>query len=581
MDWDDMDNGGDVETDLVRGREACRREAWDEAYELLVRADAGSPLPAGDLERLAEAADMVGRCDDTVRLLRRAYQEYAGSGAVGPALRCAYWLCKTLAWGGEFAQSGVWLTRARRLADASEDCPESAYLLLLDAELLFRAGEYAECLAVARRMGPMADAGEDPDLMACAAMTLGIGLVKSGEIGTGLAQLDEAMTAVAGGEPSARATAMVYCVVIGVCEEYQEVRRAREWSDALADWCAAQPDFTGAYRGLCRVHRVAILRQGGEWPDAVREARLACDQLTGGYGTAVAGGAHYQLGEVHRLRGEFADAEQAYQDALRYGWDPQPGTALLRLAQGRRDTAVAVIRRALAETSGTTATPGPGGTAGVGEPMSRVRLLPAAVEILTGTETAAVPDDDDLADAARAAAELAAIAEAYPDTTALQAMSGHATGAVRLAQGAAGEALPPLRRAVRLWHELDLPYESARTRVLIARACRTLGDEDSAAMELDAARRTFARLGAAPDLAHASYAPGGRDGDCGLSPRELEVVRLLAAGGTNHAIAAELVLSERTVARHVSNIFGKLKVGSRTAVAAYAFEHGLVRRDRP
>jgi DNA-binding CsgD family transcriptional regulator/tetratricopeptide (TPR) repeat protein len=419
-------------------------------------------------------------------------------------------------------------------------------------------------------------------------MTLGIALVKNGDLASGLPHLDEAMTTVAGGEPSARATAMVYCVVIGICEEFHELRRAHEWSDALADWCAAQPAFTGAYRGLCRVHRVVILQQGGEWPSAVREARLACDQLSGAYGSVVAGAAFYQLGELHRLRGEFADAEEAYRDALRLGWDPQPGTALLRLAQGDRSAAAAAIRRALAETAGTIGTGGPGGTAGATEPMSRVRLLPAAVEILLAPDTsfdgADRPAPDDLTEAKRASDELSAIAAAY-DTTALHAMSDYAAGAVRLAEGDARGTLPLLRRACRRWHDLDMLYEAAGTRVLIARACRMLGDEDSAAMELDAARQAFARLGAVPDvartegLAHPPAVSAGRHETSGLSPREIEVVRLLAEGSTNHAIAAQLCLSERTVARHVSNIFGKLKVSSRTAVAAYAFAHGLAGRD--
>ncbi len=341
-------------------------------------------------------------------------------------------------------------------------------------------------------------------------------------------------------------------VVIGACQELHELRRACEWTAALADWCEAQPDFTGAYRGLCRVHRVAILQLGGGWPSAIREARLACEQMTRGYGEVVAGGAFYQLGELHRLRGEFADAEQAYRDAVRYGWDTQPGMAMLRLAQGRQDAAAAAIGRALAEPT---------------DPLRRARLLPAAVEILLAT--------GDLAGAARAADELAAIAEEY-DTTALHAMSAHAAGAARLAEGAAARALSPLRRACRLWRDLDVPYEAARERVLIALACRALGDEDSAAMELDAARQVFDQLGAAPDAARAGGLRRGPAGPGGLSPRELEVVRLLAAGSTNHAIAAQLFLSEKTVARHVSNIFGKLGVGSRTAAAAYAFEHGLV-----
>jgi DNA-binding CsgD family transcriptional regulator len=534
------------------GRQAHQRQVWGQAFALFAEADAAGPLAAGDLELAAEAASMLGRGAEEVRLLRRAFLSYAEAGEVGAALRCGYWLCKALAWAGEFAQAGVWLARARRVAEADPDCDERGYLLMLDAERHLRAGEHAELLAMAHHLAELAGRSRDRDLAAGAAMTLGNALIMTGGIESGLAQLDEAMVAVAGGELSARATGMIYCVVIGTCQELHELRRAREWSAALADWCEAQPEFTGAYRGLCRVHRVAMLRLGGGWPGAVREARLACGQLTGGYGEVVAGGAFYQLGELHRLRGEVTDAEQAYRQALRYGWDTQPGLALLRLAQGRQDAAVAAIRRALAEAT---------------EALARARLLPAAVEILLAT--------GDLPGAAEAAAELTAIADEY-DTAALHAMAAYATGAVRLGEGVVEQASTPLRRALRLWRELDVPYEAARARVLIALACRGLGDEDSAAMELDAARQVFVELGAAPDTARADGLSRGGTHPSGLSPRELEVVRLLAAGRTNQAIAAELYLSEKTVARHVSNIFGKLGVASRTAAAAYAFEHGLV-----
>lgn len=549
----------DRDARVARGREAARALAWTEAYEALGAADAEHPLDSADLELLAEAADMLGNCDDAVALLRRAYTAHAESGAVGRALRCGYWLCKALAWGGEFAQSGAWLARARRLAATEPGCPECAYLVLLEVELHFRAGEFTQMLDAVNRLPETARPGTDPDLAAGTTMTRGLALVSNGDIAAGLAALDDAMMTVAEGAVSARCTGMIYCVVIGACQELQELRRAQEWSEALAEWCAAQPDFTGAYRGLCRVHRVALLQLGGAWPDAVREARLACAQLTTGYGQGAAGGAFYQLAELHRLRGEFGDAEQAYRDTLHHGWDAQPGLALLWLARGRREEATAAIRRALAETA---------------EPMRRARLLPAAVEILLADCA------DGPREAAPAADELRLIAGDH-GAVALHAMAGQATGAVRLAEGAAREALPPLREAGRLWRDLDVPYEAARVGVLVGLACRALGDEGSAGLELDAARQVFERLGAGPDVTRVQRltADPDRSPHSPLSPRELEVVRLIARGRSNHAIARELSLSEKTVARHISNIFTKLDVTSRTAAAAYAFEHGLVARD--
>jgi DNA-binding NarL/FixJ family response regulator len=536
---------------LELGRQAHQQQMWTRAFTYLTEADADQPLAAADLELAAEAANMLGRGDDEVRILRRAFLAHAGAGRVRSALRCGYWLCKSLAFDGEFAQARAWLARASRLAEAAP-ADDTEYLIMLQAEQHFRAGEYATLLPIARRLSAIARQSNDPDVVAGAAMTLGNALIATGEIELGLSQLDEAMVTAAAGDLSARATGMIYCVVIGTCQELHELRRAREWSAALADWCNAQPEFTGAYRGLCRVHRVAILRLGGGWPDALREARLACQQLSGGHGQIVAGGAFYQLADLHRLRGEVVDAERAYREALRYGWDTQPGMAMLRLLQGKKDVAAAAIRRALAEAS---------------KALHRARLLPAAVDISLAV--------DDLSGARQAADELTAIASEY-DTTALHAAAAYATGAVRLAEGDPERASALLRQAFQLWRELDVPYEAARTRELIALVCRAMGDDDSAAMELEAARQVFAELGAGPDIARLDGSGPRLARATGLSPRELEVIRLLAAGLTNHAIAAELFLSEKTVARHISNIFGKLGVASRTAAAAYAYEHGLV-----
>jgi len=358
---------------------------------------------------------------------------------------------------------------------------------------------------------------------------------------------------VAAGETSVRVSSWIYCSVIDACYELDEVRRAREWTVALNAWCDSQPQFTGAFSGVCRIHRAELLQLGGAWADAVREAGLAGDQLTQGYGEAMAGLAFYRLGEIHRLRGEAGEAEEAYRGASRYGGQTQPGLALLRLAQGRADAATAGIRRALAETT---------------DRLARTRLLPSYVEIML-----AVPD---LVAAREGATELAEIGEVY-DVAGLHAWSAYSRGAVHQADGRPEEALPALRQAWRLWRDLGMPYEAARARVLVGLACRALHDEDTAAMELDAAHQVFTRLGAVPAATRAEVllrARPSRDA-AGLSARELEVLRLVAAGKTNHAIAAELFLSDRTVERHVSNILSKLGVGSRTAAAAYAFERGI------
>jgi len=546
----------DVMVDLERARESHRRLAWADACEAFLALDAASPLEIEDLERLAEAAEFVGRGDEAIRVLQRAYAAHLDAGEIGDAVRCAFWLWHALVVNGEFAHAGGWVVRAGQLTEKRPNCAEQGYLQIPVAERQHGEGAYAAAFDTAGRAAEMGRRCADRDLVTIATHIQGRALIKQGTVEQGLALLDAAMLGVTAGETSPRVTGWIYCSTISTCHELHEVRRAREWTTALNAWCDALPQFTGAYSGICRIHRSELLQLGGAWPEAVREAQVACEHLTRGYGELVAGAAFYQLGEIHRLRGESADAEEAYRRASDFGWSTQPGLALLRLAQGNLDASVAAIRRALAEST---------------DRLARAQLLPAFVEIMLATA--------DLAAAREGAIELAEIAEAY-DTPALLARSAYARGAVHLADGSPEAALPALRLAWQLWRDLDAPYEAARIRVLVGQACRALRDEDTAAMEFDAARHVLEQLGAAPDLARVAALTRKRPlaEASGLSAREVEVLRLVAAGKTNQAIAAELFLSEKTVHRHLSNIFTKLGVTSRTAAAAYAFEHGLTSR---
>jgi DNA-binding CsgD family transcriptional regulator len=343
----------------------------------------------------------------------------------------------------------------------------------------------------------------------------------------------------------------MYCSVIDGCQEAYAARRAHEWTAALTRWCEEQPDMV-SFTGRCLVHRAEIMQMHGQWPGALEEVRKARERFERAARRDGAGVALYRQGELHRLRGQVQDAEGAYREASRRGCEPQPGLALLRLAQGKTDAAVAAIRRMAGETS---------------EPVLRAGLLPAYVEIMIAA--------GDTEEARAAALELADIAGGY-EAGMLDALVGQATGAVALAEGDAREALTLLRRSWQLWQELDAPYEGARVRVLVGLACRALGDDDAAALEFEAARAAFAELGAAPALAQLDGLTGSRPADHGLTARELQVLRLVAGGETNKAIAAQLVLSERTIDRHVSNILTKLRLSSRAAATAYAYEHDLV-----
>jgi ATP/maltotriose-dependent transcriptional regulator MalT len=528
-------------------------QGWVDAYERLSAADRAAPLGPGDLERLATAAFLVGREDESAEAWARAHHERLGRGEAERAARCAFWLAFSLFNRGELARGGGWVARARRVLAGREDGAEHGYLLWLTAFQSIVEGDPAAARAGFEQAAALGDRWDEPDLAALGRVGAGRSLIRLGRSGPGAALLDEAMVAVETGELSPIVVGDVYCTVLEGCQELFDLRRAQEWTAVLTAWCADQPDLV-PYRGQCLLHRAELLALRGAWPDAMEEARRAAGRLLEPTPHPAAGAAAYQEAELHRLQGETAEAEDAYRRASRWGREPQPGLALLRLAQGQAAAARAAIRRALDEAT---------------DRPDRCRLLPASVEIaLAGGDLPAARDAAD--ELARAAGDL--------DAPLLRATATAAQGAVLLAEGDPRAALAALREAWAAWRELEAPYEAARTRVLIGLACRALGDRDSAAMELDAARWAFQRLGAAPDRerleALAGRDPAGAAG--GLTAREAEVLRLVATGRTNRAIAAELVLSERTVDRHVSNIFTKLGVASRAAATAWAYEHRLV-----
>lgn len=539
-----------VVEELVKAREAYDRRDWVAAYDVLSET-APDALTADDFDRLATVAFLVGRHNDCIQALQRAHGANLSAGDVRGAVRSAFWLSMVLMENGEGAVASGWLARAQRLLDdLGDDVVERGYVCI---PLLFQhlfAGEMDAATADAIAIEDHGRRFHDPDLTAIGLASRGRLLMHAGLVPEGLGLLDEAMTMVAAGELSPIFAGDVYCSMIEACQEVSDFSRAAEWTSALTRWCDQQQGLV-AFTGQCAVHRGQIMRVRGAFAEALDEFDRAQQRYLALGSPPAAGLAWAERGEVLRIRGEHAAAEEAFDKALGFGHDPQPGLALLRLAQGRTEAAGATVRRLLAEQR---------------SPVQRSQVLPAATEVLVA--------EGDLAAAHAVATELADLAERFRGA-ALRAAAHHALGHVLLAQGAHAAAVSELQQAARAWAGLDAPYETARCRALLGQAFRGLGDEESGTAELTAARSTFARLGAGPDAreAGALLVPTTPSG---LTAREVEVLRLVAGGMSNPEIAAQLVLSEKTVARHLSNIFTKLDVRSRTAAAAFAFEHHLV-----
>jgi DNA-binding CsgD family transcriptional regulator len=534
---------------LRRGREAYARRAWHDAYHALLRADEATPLDADDLERLATAAYLIGREAEFQQLIERLHRVHLEADNSAGAARCAFWLALGFLFRGDVGQSNAWAARGHRLVQ-DRDCAERGYMLVLAATEQLHGGHPESAQETATEAVAIGERCHDADLTAAARHLQGRAFIYQGQVAPGLTLLDETMLAVVAGELSPIMTGLMYCSVIDACREVYELRRAREWTFALSRWCEQQAEMV-AFTGACLVHRAEIMQFHGAWAEALAEAGRAYERSQQAPPKSP-GAALYLQAEIYRLQGDYTKADEAYRDASRLGCEPQPGLALLRLAQGRTDAASAAIRRLLIATT---------------DGWQRARLLPAYVEIMLAA--------GDVEKARGACEELQALAEAF-DTDVLRAAAAQAHGALALGHGDAGAAVGPLRRAFELWERLEAPYEAARVRVLLGQACQALGDEEAAGLELDAARSVFARLGAQPDLARLDTPRVPTPPPGPLTARELEVLRLVAAGHTNKSIAAKLCLSERTVDRHVSNILNKLDVPSRAAATAYAYANKLI-----
>ncbi len=545
-----MTDSGDL---VRRGRAAADEKAWAEANRLLTEADGLEPLGADDLVVLATTWYMLGRDPEQVEALERAHQLYLAAGQTLPAVRAAFWTAINLALRGEWESAGGWLGRAHRLLEQhGGDTVEAGYLLMPQAIQAAMAEDHDAAVTATSQAIEIGQRFGEPDLVALAVYEQGRGRIRQGNLAEGLQLLDEAMVAVLSDDLSPLVTGLIYCGVIEGCHSVHALRRAHRWTDALSAWCAGQPDLV-AFTGQCLTHRAELMQFKGDWDAALAEAEQAGRRFRKGMSQFPAALAFYRQGEVHRLRGNSAAAEEAYQRASRWGWMPQPGLALLRLAGGDLTAAVTSITTALAQ---------------LDHPVERSRILPGAIEIHLAA--------GDVDAAATATEELTGIAADYPTET-LTALVTTAAAAVRHAQGRHEEALALYARAKTLWSRLEAPYDVALARLGLAETAAVMGDADTAQLEAAGAAEVFDTLGAAPAAARARALIGDpQTNSHTLSPRELQVLALVADGLTNREIAATLILSERTVDRHVSNMLTKLGVATRTAATSYAYEHGIL-----
>jgi DNA-binding NarL/FixJ family response regulator len=534
------------DTELAAARTAFAARHWADAYERFRAARQDGSLDADDLAALSQAAWWLGLMDESLAAGEEAYTLYLEASNNRRAAYRAFDVAYGYFIKGNGPVGSGWIGRAQRLLADEPDCPEQGYLLYFAVETSLDGGE--ETMAKAREVQALGRRHGDRNLVAAGIVAEGRVLIKLGRAQEGVALLDEGMLEASSLEMAPSWAGNIYCHLMAACYELGDISRAAAWTQSTSDWCDAMAPAV-LFKGICRVHRAQVMQIHGHWAQAQDEAERVCEDVAHIHVGVVAEG-HYQIGEIKRLRGDLAGAEQAYQEGHKLGRDPQPGLALLRLAQGRADLASSLIRSALA---------------GVGDRLSRARLLAPQVEI-------AIAAGDEVT-AAGAADELDEVAALY-GSTGLQAAARRCRGAVLLATGSTEAALSMLRTACSGWTELEAPYDCAKVRVLLARAYRQLGDVESSDRELAAAQTAFGALGATLE---ASEVTGERRSVLpnGLTEREAQVLALVATGCTNRQIADQLFLSQKTVARHVSNIFAKIGVTTRTAAARFAFEHGI------
>jgi DNA-binding CsgD family transcriptional regulator len=537
---------------LLDALEARARQDWQACFDAVCGPSAAAGDPAVEAERLdlrAEATWWLGRLDDCIEARERAYNLFDELGDRRRAGQCAVWLYEHHCFRASPSIASAWLRRARRALDGDEASTEYGALLLREAEVAHGHGDLDAATALAERGVELGRRLRSADLEAESLQTLGRVRIDHGEPALGLALLDEAMLFALDDRLSPYSTGKVYCSLISACEELSDHGRAAEWTTATTRWAERHP--LAVFPGLCRVHHAAALQWQGQWAEAEREATRACKELAG-INLPNAAAAWAEIGDIRRRLGDLVGAAAAFVNADRLCAQPRAGLALLRLAEGRPDLATSIISDAI-EAAGWNR-------------LARAKLLSARAQIAIAC--------GDLGAACDAVEELEATAEGF-GSTGLRAAATSARGRVQLAQGDPA-ACATFRNAVSRWTDIGVPYEIATARTLLGQACRHGDDAVGAAAAFDAARLLFDDLGVHADAREQQPVTTSSPLPAGLTAREAEVLRLVAAGHTNKEVAAALFLSDKTIGRHLSNIFTKTGVSSRAGATAFAFEHDLI-----
>jgi DNA-binding CsgD family transcriptional regulator len=544
-----------VNDPLAEARKAIARADWQGALDAGgdVTAFAGDSLSLAEHDAiLAEALWWLGRLDECIARRAAAYRTYEELGERRQAGQCAVWLYEHYCFKAQPAIASGWLQRARRALDGDPECSEHGALALREAEAAHGRGQLDQAAVVARQTVDLARRLESTDLEAEALQTLARVLIDLGRVQEGLAHFDEAMLFAIEGRLGPYSTGKVYCSLISACEELGDLSRAAEWTDATSRWACDHP--FAVFPGICRVHRASALSWRGQLALAETEATKACAELVTIH-LPNAGAAFAEVGDIRRRLGDLVGAEAAFAKSEELCGRTCPGVALLRLAQGHTDAAVRIITGCLRDAAWNR--------------LARARMLPAHVQISIAA--------GDLATAKTSADELDAIAVEV-DTTLFHAFALLARGRVLLAEQDHSGAAVRLRDALALWKALGVPYEVASTATLLGHALRQGGDDEAARASFTAAGALFEEIGARLDARLTRDFHSVARAPAGLTAREVDVLQLLAAGHTNKDIASHLFLSQKTVSRHLSNIFAKLGVSSRSGATAFAFEHHVVGR---